>query len=375
MALNVMHLIWALTPGGAERVAADLALMADDRLRLSVACLQTVGSIGESLRTAGLPLFCLGKRPGCDFRLPFRLARLLRQQHVQILHAHMFSAVFWGKLAALLAGGIVILQHEHSTHTLESSSRLLIDRSLANLSASIITVSGDLGVRFCRAGYPACRIRVIPNGIDPEHFPPPAEARAAARQRLGLNAAAPAVVIIGALEPRKGHDLLLQAWERFCALWKGETPILLVVGDGPLRAELEKQAREMSGGARVIFCGERSDVREMLWASDAYVSASRTEGTSLAMLEAMAAGVPIVATAVGGTPEVLAQGEAGILVPPFDAEALAQGLSRCLGDVAASRRRAQTAQARVKAHYSLATARRRIGDLYLELATAGGATC
>jgi len=357
MSRTLLHLIWALPAGGAERVAATLARGAVARgWTPLVVCLDFVGELGEGLRADGIEVLCMDKRPGIDSALPLRLAALLRDRRIDLLHAHMFTAAVWGRLAARLAGTRAVVQHEHSTHTLDARWRTWIDRAAPRAPDRRVAVSADLADRLRRGGFPADTLRVIENGIPLEHFRT-RPARAAARAALGLAPEERTLLAVGRLEPRKDLPLLFRALS-------GLPATLLVAGDGPLRTELEALAAREAPG-RVRFLGELGDVRPALAAADLYVSSSRTEGTSIALLEAMAAGVPVVATAAGGTPGVL--GGCGRLVPVGDAQALATALRTALADPAGMAEAARAAQSRAREIFGEERMNDRFAALYDEI--------
>ncbi len=367
--ISVLHLIWALPRGGAERQAVELVRgLHGERFTVAVGCLSEMGPLADELSAAGIEVFPLHKRPGLDFGLSRRLAQALRAREVKILHAHMFTAALWGRLAARRAGVPGVISHEHSTFTLDRSWRRFIDRRLGRWTSRIVAVADDLAARFRNAGYPRQKVITIRNGISLEGLER-REARSITRARLGLPDQALVLLIVGWLEPRKDHRTLFRALPLISRAREvgGRELILLVAGNGPLRRELEAAAPELSGGARIRFLGDVPEVRDLLWAADVYVSSSITEGTSIALLEAMAAKTPVVATAVGGTPEVLAQGEAGWLCPPREPPALAAAICRCLGESAATEAKLGRARQRVAAEYSLDGMIERFRELYEEL--------
>jgi glycosyltransferase involved in cell wall biosynthesis len=202
---------------------------------------------------------------------------------------------------------------------------------------------------------------VIPSGVDTDLVRPGRD-RAAAKAHLALSPTTPVIGTVGRLEPRTGTDTLLAA----VAALRAERPdvALVVVGEGPLRAELEARARELGIASAVRFLGDRTDVDEVLAALDAFVLPSRTEGMSNALLEAMAMGLPVIATAVGGTPEVIADGRSGRLVPADEPERMAAAIARVLADVVGARRLGIAARAVVEERYGARSMVRRLEAVY-----------
>jgi glycosyltransferase involved in cell wall biosynthesis len=204
-----------------------------------------------------------------------------------------------------------------------------------------------------------CRWVLLQNGVDTEHFRlPPADAQA--RAALGLDPRQPVVGTIGRLEDRKGHDQLLRAAGEMLAGANGRRPQLVIVGDGPLRESLAGQARTLGVADSVRFEGTVADVRPVLAAMDVFVLPSRAEGMSNALMEAMAAGRPVVATAVGGNTEVVTDGETGLLVPPGNPAAIARAVDGLLGDPERASRLGAAARQFVTHHFG---ARARVAEL------------
>lgn len=237
------------------------------------------------------------------------------------------------------------------------------NRMLALLAETRICVSEDLA-RAARAAAPAKAgsVLVIPVGSDTT--PPAPETVEAARAELGLAPSQPLIASVGRLDPQKGFDLLVEAASR---LDGSPAPLIVICGEGPERPELERRIAALEVGARVRLLGNRRDVKAVIAAADAFCMPSRWEGSPLALHEALAAGRPVVATAVGGIPELLAFGEAGLLVPPEDPAALAAALTRLLSDPALSDRLSARSTEAAAAWPDAAATARRVVDVYEEL--------
>lgn len=364
--IPVMHLIWALTPGGAERQAVEIAKgFHGHGCSVTMVCLTRQGALADELTPLGIEVICLNKKSGLDWSVVTRLTELLKERSTKVLHAHMFTASLWGRIAARRAKVPVVITHEHSTHTLDAWWRRTLDCLLLGWEEKVVTVSRALEEQFRDAGYPSEKLMTIPNGLRLEGWERPSS-QDEVREKLGIQADAIVVVAVGSLEPRKDHAGLLKAMAGLSGLLQEEArPILLLVGDGPLRQELEEEASALSSKVEVRFMGEQQDVRDFLWAADVYVCSSFTEGTSIALLEAIAAGTPVVATAVGGNPEVLDEGKAGLLVPERDHAALAKALHDALASSAAADERAALARERVHQEYSRKAMLERFAHLYV----------
>ncbi len=240
--------------------------------------------------------------------------------------------------------------------------------ALRRHAAAFVAVSVPIREELARAGVPEARIRSIPNGVDTRRFAPAdGEERHRLRHALGLPPV-PIAIYTGRLAPEKGVDLLLDAWA--VVRRAGEPGLLCLVGDGADRAPLELRARDLGIVGAVRFTGAVADVASWLRAADAFVLPSRQEGLSVALLEAMACGLAVVATAVGGSGE--AAGDAAVLVPPRNAEALGDALLRVLVDPSRARALGERARRRAVDRFEILQVARRYVELYREVAAGGG---
>jgi glycosyltransferase involved in cell wall biosynthesis len=217
-----------------------------------------------------------------------------------------------------------------------------------------------------QVGLDPAKVRVVPNGVDLAAMDA-ARPGPAVRQELGLPENVPLIGLVGRLDHwGKGHKELLEAM----AALKERYPVqALMVGGGRREAEMRETAAGLGLAGQAHFLGPRRDVPDLLQAMDIFVLPSYSEGVSLALLEAMAAGRPVIASAVGGTPEVVTDGLTGLLIPPRDAAALAGALERLLGDPAGARQLGENASRHVREHYSLDRLGREINEIYQELVT------
>src|SRR3954470_4996769 len=314
--------------GGAERLVGHIATRLDHE-RFEVTVCATRLADEASLRAAelaGVRVLLLERRRRLSVSAWLRLYRALAQ--VDVLHAHKFGSNVWGVLVGRAARVPVVIAHEHTWSFEGEPLRRFLDRHLvARLSDRFLAVSElDARQMVSVERIDPAAIEVVRNGI-PDL--PPGDG-AAVRRELGIEEAAPVVGTVCVLRPQKAVDHLLEA----AAVARREVPglRLIVAGDGPQRAALEAQADRLGLGQAVIFAGARRDVADLLAALDVAVLASDFEGTPLALLEYMAAARPIVATSVGGIPDVLQDGVTGILVPPRDVGELAGALVSLLRD-------------------------------------------
>lgn len=224
-----------------------------------------------------------------------------------------------------------------------------------------VAVSSQVREELLASGFRAAAVLTIPNGVDTARFRP-AEAKATLRERLNLRGRT--VTFVGRLVPEKGLDCLLRAWS---SLDLAPTDVLLLAGDGPERAALENLARQLGIAGRVRFLGKADEPERILQASDLFVLPSFTEGMPNSLLEAMATGLPCIATRVGGIPDLIANGQNGLLVPPGDPKALAEAMDHVLGDPQGAARLGVEARRTVEGTYSIDRVAERYVALYREL--------
>jgi glycosyltransferase involved in cell wall biosynthesis len=335
--IKVLHVITRLSVGGAPQNLLAIAGGLDgNRYEVSVVCGTgdpSEGSLMDRASSMGIPVRVVRGlqreiAPLKDALTFWRLLRLIRGGRYQIVHTHISKAGVLGRLAARAAGVPVIVHTYHGDvfrsyfSPLKSRALLAFEQAAAAVSDRLIEVSGATLERHAAYGVARPdRFAVIPNGIDLAPFTPP-DAREA-RARLGLPPDAPVVGTVAMLVPVKRIDVLLAAMETVVRRLPGA--LLVIVGDGNQRTRLEGRAAATLSG-RVRFLGLRENVQDLLPAFDAFALSSDDEGLPTSVMEAMAAGLPVVATAVGGVPEVVEHGQSGLLVPRQDIEALAEAL-------------------------------------------------
>lgn len=375
--VRVVTLVDFLTAqSGAERLALDVATHLDPARFESTLCISRWPPPGEpdaaarealeQLSASGVELVGLGRRGKLDVWVWWRLVRLLRRKRVDVLHAHKFGSNVWGTLAGRLARVPVVLAHEHTWSYEGQPMRRLLDRELIARGADrFIAVSREDQRRMIEVEkIDPARTLYLPNGIRPAA---PFDERDL-RAELGIAPQVPLIGLVGVLRPQKAVHVLLRA----IAALRPETPDVqaLVVGEGPERARLERLAAELSVADAVRFLGHRSDVPALLRALDIAVCSSDYEGSPLAVLEYMEAGLPIVSTAVGGIPDLIESGVHGLLVPAEDPPALASAVAELLREPQRARQMGAQARARRLAEFDFDAMVRRIEALYDELLSA-----
>ena len=343
-----------------------------DRARYDVSLvgLKRPEPASELLAREGVPVHHLN-RGRFDPRILSDLVALARARRARILHVHGYAAADFGRLAARRVGAALVL-HEHFADPRMPAYQAWADRLLARYTDRAIAVSGSTRDFLVDERHvPADRVRLIWNGAPLAEFAhPPAGARESVRRELGLSPETLVVGTIGRLSEQKGQRDLLAAAAQVAREFRDVRFVL--VGDGDLRAELEAQADALGLGDRIVFAGHRADIPAVLAAIDVVCISSTYEGTPLALFEAMAAGKPIVSTAVDGCREVLSDQRTGLLTPPRDPASLARALVRLRRDPELRRSLAAEAAAE-SSRYDIAECVRRIESLYEEVLAERGA--
>jgi L-malate glycosyltransferase len=325
---TVMQVTWSLVAGGAEMYALTVASNLDPEKYRSVLCAVDQGGALESeVRRRGLPYFVMDRRPGIELGLMWRLYCLFRRFRVRVVHTHHFNQLFYSLAGALLVGAKII----HTEHSVEAFKRrrLRIALRLLALFCKKVVAIGEDGARVLsdEVGIPKKKLEIIRAGLDVRAFDEP---RQQARSELGLTESDRVAVIIARLFPEKNHRLLLEAFAEVARA--APAARLMVAGEGVEQEAIEDQITRLGLSRQVRLLGVRRDVARLLAASDVFVLSSDREGLPIAVLEAMAASRPVVATSVGDLPLVVRNGVNGLLVERGDQAALADAITSILGD-------------------------------------------
>jgi len=327
-------LITGLSFGGAETQLVRLATRLKGRgWEVKVVTLLPPKAYVEELEKAGISVFSLDIKSKIPNPWPlWLLIRLIRKWHPHIVHSHMIHANIFARIARVFAPVPVLISSAHSIDERgrKGSGRLRtflyrITDPLCDLTTQVSQAGLE---RYIQIGAVSrYKIRYIPNGVDTERFRPDSEIRSRVRKTLGLDNGF-VWIAVGRFDPPKDYNNMLQAFARVLERHPGTR--LLIAGDGPLRPSMEFLAGELGIAERVSFLGIRRDIPELMNAADAYVMSSSWEGMPMVLLEAHAAGLPVVATDVGGNGEIVLDGVTGFLVPPGESDSLAQAMMRLM---------------------------------------------
>jgi len=351
--IKLVHVIDDLGLGGAQRQLVEL-LRGLDRRRFEVSVIalsQTKIAYADAIRQLGIPLTLIPHAGAWSWSMLNRLTRTLRSLRPRIVQTWLFTADLYGRLAATRSRVARIVSTVRSVEPDKPWHYILVDRVLRRRTHRFIVNAEAVGrMLAAREGVPRDRIELIYNGVDLAHWDP-SKRDGVVRETLGLRGERPLIGIVGRLAPVKDHETFLRA----AALLVRAMPQAqwVIVGEGPLRDSLERLRRALQLESCVHFMGAHARMEDVYVALDVVVVSSRYEGCSNVILEAMAMGKPVIATSVGGNPELITP-RTGVLVPPGDPQRLAQAMITLLNDPPRARDLGAAARREVEARFSLA---------------------
>lgn len=366
--IHVMQATFGMSIGGMERVIADLCRYVDPgRFRFTVCCLSVRGPLADEVEQHGVPvLFCENQSRLGKYLRGFELASVLRDRRVDILHTHNTTAFIDGMIGARLAGVPVTIHTDHCKNYPIERRWMLAEHLASRFVDKLVAVSHHTRDELARfEKIPADKLAVIHNGISPA--PVPDEHAVALRREFGLRPDQFVAGTVGRLEPQKGLDLLLSAVPLVAA--RCPDARFVVVGGGSLESALKDQARSLGIEQRVIFTGWRPDAVALMQMFDCFVQCSNFEGLPMVLLEAMARGKPIVASAVGGVPEVVEQGVTGLTIHSRNPAELSGALIRLAADPELAARFGERARERHSERFTvqaMASAYQQLYEQFLE---------
>ena len=362
MKATVLFFSTSSGPGGAERVVSNLAAALDSDSFRPLVCLFRPGWLKDQCDRHGIPTYVIPNKGILDLSWLLSFFRLIKEERVSIIHAHEFDAIVHGTMAAFFARVPVVATMHGKNYFWEKAGRRTAYR-LVSRYAKMVAVSQDLKEFVIeRVGIPSERIRVIYNGIDQHPLVHASDVKQCLNE-LELTDDQQVVGAVGSLYPVKGHRYLLEAIPS--VVEQCPQARFVIVGRGDQEKVLIEQVKRLGIGKYVRFLGLRQDIPRLLSIMDVFVLPSLSEGLSVATLEAMAAGKPVIATRVGGNPELVLQDETGLLVPSQDAQALATNITRILQDREFARHLGTNGLKRVQAFFDMQTMAANYQHLYI----------
>lgn len=352
--IRLLHVVNRFGVGGSERQQVQLIKrLPRERYHQTVATMVREGCFLRGVEECGIEVF---EFPTTSFynlnalRQYRALARVIKQQRIELVHCHDFYSNLFGSLAARLAGRKKLITCRRNMGVMFTLTQRLGQRLAYALSAAIIANSDAAKqIMVTREHVPPGKIHCIYNGIDTDYFSP-REPSAELAESLGFPNGTPVVGIVGRLHPDKGQDMFIRAAAR---IHEARPDVrFLIVGEGPARSEFQGLARDLGMAEAIVFAGDREDVPDLLALMDVFVLTSLAESLPNAVLEAMACERPVVATNVGGVPELVTEGETGWLVPAGDPEIIAERVLRVIGDGELASKMGAVARQRVLDEFS-----------------------
>ena len=355
--INVIQIVLSLECGGLEKMVIDLASrLNNEKFNNIICCLDNFGNLADQARDKNIEVIMVKRRPGADFLLPLRLAYILKKKKANIVHTHNPTPLFYGTLAAWLARVPVLINTRHGRE------RRIRKRFIWAMNDGIVAISEDAKRELIKSNkLNSEKIRIIYNGTDIDRYSCKKNG-SIIKKSLNISPSDFIVGTVARLSPEKDQITLLKAFSKIVEL--GYAVKLVIAGDGVLRVELENFCKDLNIADNVLFLGFREDIPEIVNIFDVFVLSSVTEGISLTLLEAMAEKKPIVATNVGGNPEVVIDGLTGFLVPSKNPDAMSEAVIKLLLDKELAARMGEEGGGRVEKKFSLSRMSTEYGKLY-----------
>lgn len=316
--IRVMHMNDSLNLGGAETMIFNLISDLNRQRITPFACSMSVdNALKSTFLESGIPVYECPKKSGLDWKNIFRIAKILRRERIDILHTHNFSSWLWGGLATLFTPSCRLVHTQHSDIKLNRLPPAPLRSILARVSRQVAVVSDPVGKHLLDDGFcPAEKLRVIYNGIPLD------------TQKNDKDPDARHLAIVARLAPVKNHAFLIRSFAK--VVRQHENIKLDILGDGPLMDDLQQLTRELGVEDQVNFWGQVHNARTLMTSFDVFVLSSLSEGLSISVLEALAAGLPVIATDVGGNFILVRDNENGLLVPSEDESAMVAAIEKLL---------------------------------------------
>ena len=367
MKKKILQITHDLDLGGLQQVIVHLCTYINrDLFDVSVLCLREKGMFATVIENMGIRVFSLDQNLlGVDYFAFVKICRILKNECIDIVHTHNTQPFIDGGLAAVLAGVQTVIHTDHARKYPDKRSYMFAEWLLSHFVYKVIGVSDHTRLELIRYEKMSPRkVVTIPNGIDPSKLEGKIDKKALLKD-LNINNRNPVIGFCGRIAEQKGLIYLLQALPAICSSFP--EAVVLLAGDGPLRQDLEHRSQEMGIGDKVKFLGTRQDIPSLLKVFDVFVLPSIFEGLPMVVLEAMAAGCPVVATDVGGTSTAIDNGKTGILVGPENPGELARGITALLTDRELRNRIIAAAKESVNNNFSAKKMTQRYEQLYLRL--------
>lgn len=365
--LRVVHIVPMLSPGGAERVAVHIATGLD-RDRYEAVVVSLAGRVGceldDLLDDAGIGVRYLGKHRGFDYHAYARVHRTLRELEPNVIHTHL-HVLRYALPSMRLLGSVASLHTVHNLAEREIERGMRWIQQYAFNHGVVPVAVGEEVARSLKRLYKLPHQRIIPNGIPVDLFSCPKVPRREWRAREGFREESVLFVCVARFASQKNHALLVRSFAQ--GLAPDSRVHLVLVGEGQLQREIEELTRALAIEKYVHFLGLRTDIPDILAAADVFVLSSDYEGNPLSVMEAMAAGLPVIGTSAGGTKDIVEDGVEGYLVPPGDAQTLSKTMMFLMANRETRQVMGNAAMRRARKQFSVSTMVRSYEELYEDL--------
>jgi sugar transferase (PEP-CTERM/EpsH1 system associated) len=371
----ICQLVHGLPVGGTEVLVDRLIRRLSERFRFVIACLDEIGELGDILRHDGFEVLLLSRRPGFDWNAVRRIATLIHERRVTLIHAHQYTPFAYAAAARLFRtrGKLLFTEHGRFYPDQVSRKRRLFNRCMIRREDRMVAVGKTVRSALVDLeGLPPDRIDVVYNGVDLSRIDSDRSHRQAVRAELSVTNDEFLVLQVARLDRIKDHATAIRAIA--AAAQHNHRLRLMIVGEGPERQTIERLVARHGLERRIVLLGQRRDIPRLLEAADAFLLSSVSEGIPVTVIEAMAAGVPVVATAVGGVPELVVDGETGLLAPRGDDQKLSECLLRLATDGQLRDRIRRDARLRIESNFSEDRMVQSYHQLYEEMLSARRST-
>ncbi len=362
--IRLLQITHDLAIGGLQQVVLTLCRTIDrDRFHITVLCLRASGPLAEEIGKLGVKVILLPQKPGTDYFSFLKVAKILREERIQVIHTHNTQPLFDGAIGAILAGGKQRIIHtDHAREFPDKKRYMFAEWCMSHFVYKMVGVSEQTTKNLRKyEKIPQEKLATIANGIDGSRFAIKID-RHEKRKELGLSQAGPVIGVISRLEKVKGITYLLQAMPEILKTVPELT--LVIVGDGSEMNNLQLEVNQLGVEKHVVFIGERYDIPEIYQVLDIYLLPSLSEGLPMGLLEAMAASCPVIASKVGGIPGAVVHNESAIFVSPRKFEELADAITALLKDELLRKKLSDNMQNVFQEKYSAETMTRKYMKLY-----------
>jgi len=345
--IKIIYIIPTLDIGGAERLVIDVIKNLDqEKFTVKIICMKKSGAWDVELKDHGIPLILLGQKRGISFISLIKLIKILKQEHPDIVHTHLFGADFYGSVAARLIGIKYLVSTEHNLNYSENAVKKIIKIFISKLFNNIITVSEAVKKYMIKSYYvKEKKILVIYNGVDINKFFQPLNKKDGVRENKNI-----IIGSIGRLTKQKGFEYLIEAINKLSVSQDIEC---LIVGEGELKTLFQEKVKKIGLENKIKFLGLQKDIKFFLNKIDIFILPSLWEGFGIVLLEAGLAGVPVIASKIDGITEIIEDNKDGLLVKPADSNELAQKIEYLIKQKELKNKLAINLQTKIKNNFSI----------------------